>query len=72
MKIEIPNSIIKIMCIVGLSLLSTLFIIMGIEFYQWLDSATCEVLTETYHSDYFSIAIHHSIDVKLMELECWK
>lgn len=71
-KINIPNSIIKIMCIVGLSLLSTLLIIIGIEFYEWLNSATCEDLTEVYHSGGSSIATHHSIDVKLVELECWK
>lgn len=72
MKIEIPNSIIKIMCIVGLSLLSTLFIIMGIEFYEWLESATCEDLIDVIYDSQDSIFVKHSIEVKLVELECWK
>lgn len=70
-KIEIPNSVIKIMVIVGLSLLSTLLIIMGIEFVGWLDVVTCEELTKSYHSGLGALN-HYFVDVKIMELECWK
>ena len=69
---EIPNIILKILLVISILVLFILLIIECTIFYMWLESASCEELVETIYDVGPSIAVRHSIEIQLVESECYK
>ncbi len=70
-EIKIPNSILKAICIIAVTVLFVLLVQAVIEFHVWLGTATCEDLIEkvSYNMDTLT---KRSLEIKIVELECWK
>ena len=69
---EIPDIIFKILFVILLLVFFTMTIILCTYFYIWIESASCEDLIEEISNGNSSTAVRHCIEVKLVELECWK